>query len=643
MLAVLVLFPLLAGVAIWGLAPAGRAGKRTVLALAAAAALLVTVMAALVAAASGASATWTWGSGLQLVLDTPPVAGAVAVTVPGVALATTVYAAVHEPRDGLGRLVGLLVAFTGAMELLVVAADLLTLLIGWELVAAISWALIGHQWRDASRPARAAHAFVVTRAGALGLVVAAGATLAATGGLAYADLATVEGAGLQVVAAGVLLAAAAKSAQLPFSPWLFSAMAGPTPVSALLHSATMVAAGAYLLIRLQPLLAAVGWFAPAVLTVGLATALLGGAVALVQHRAKHLLAASTSAQYGLMLVAVGAGYPLVATVHLVAHAAFKALLFLAAGVAIAAVGSDTLGRMRLGSHRRTTALCAAVGGLALAAVPPLGAAWSKEHIVAAATRAQLLVGVATILAGGLSALYITRFQLLAFGGVRHRDPPSRDLRHPPGRVELGAMGALALVSVALSVLWLPLVEDLLRGLGELPAGAPWEGIASLVTVAAAGYAALIGERAGWLGPLGMTGLPRRAGAWLALPQLSRRAVADPTRWLAVRAGRFDDRVVDGGVHAVARLATSVAGLAGRADTGVVDAGVRGVVGLARVAAQQWTRLSEAGVDGLVRGVAGGISWGARDTRRIQSGAAHHYLTIVVVGAAAAVLVVAVGS
>src|SRR5690606_3093805 len=176
----------------------------------------------------------------------------------------------------------------------------------------------------------------------------AGMTFAATGRLGYDDLAAVDGARQDALAAGLLLAVAAKSAQLPFSPWLFSAMAGPTPVSALLHSATLVSAGAYLLIRVAPALEAVGWFLPAIAGIGMATALAGGAIAVLQSQAKRALAASTSAQHGLMFVAIGAGSTAAAGAQLVTHAAFKSLLFLGAGVAIHTAGNGDLGGMGLG-------------------------------------------------------------------------------------------------------------------------------------------------------------------------------------------------------------------------------------------------------------------------------------------------------
>jgi NADH-quinone oxidoreductase subunit L len=151
----------------------------------------------------------------------------------------------------------------------------------------------------------------------------------------------------------------------------------------------------------------------------------------------------------------------------------------------------------------------------------------------------------------------------------------------------------------------------------------------------------VGDRAGWLGPLGTTGRWRAAGDWLGLPTLSRQGLVDPVLRFATAAGRFDDQVVDGPVRAVAVLGRSAATAVARADVGVVDAGIRGVAGLTRVLASRWTRLGELGIDGVVRGVAGGIAWGGRDLRRLQTGAVHHYLTIVTVGAALAVLVAAV--
>ena len=172
-----------------------------------------------------------------------------AILVPLIALPVLAYAAFHEEGRGLRRLVAILLVFVGGMELLVVAADFLTLLIGWELVGVCSYLLIAHDWRERENTASSLYAFLMTRFGDLGLFAAAMAVFSVTGSFSYGGLAAMEGAPAIVVGFGLLLAAASKSGQIPFAPWLFRAMAGPTSVSALLHAATMVAAGALVLDR----------------------------------------------------------------------------------------------------------------------------------------------------------------------------------------------------------------------------------------------------------------------------------------------------------------------------------------------------------------------------------------------------------
>lgn len=637
MLLALVWLPVLAGVGLW----ASRVRSRPVLGCAAVAALAVTLGVACRAAWTQPQLVLRWGTGLDLVLEVSDIARAPVVLVAFVAVPIVAYAAAHEDQRGLARMVGLLVAFVGAMQLLLLAGDLLTLLIGWELVGAASWALIAHAWWT-SAPSGAAGAFTTTRFGDLGLFVAAGAAFAGTGSLAFADLAGVDGGVAAVMVGGVLLAAFAKSAQVPFAPWLFSAMAGPTPASALLHSATMVAAGAYLLARLQPVLDTVAWFAPIAIGVGLVTALAGGVVAALQPDAKKLLAASTSAQYGFMVVAVGAGYPTVAIAHLVAHGLYKALLFLSAGVAISASGRRDLPGMALGGELRAVAWITAVGAAALAAVPPLGAAWSKEEVVAAATHAAPWLGVLVVVAGGLSAFYAARFQLLAYG-------PPRERRHPlvarPGRVETGALAVLAGASVALGVLWLPIGERALLGVagGQLASGAAWEIVMSLGAVAVAGYAAVVLLRRGRLAHLATTSRTRAVAAWFAIPHVAQVGVVVPTLALARAAATFDDAVVDGAVRRLAAVGRRVAGVVGRGDDRVVDAGVVGVAAATAWTARMLDRVAEVGVDGVVEGLARLVGAAGRDSRRLQTGHAHTYYAAIAIGTAVLVALTAVWS
>lgn len=597
-----------------------------------------TAAVALWAAVVEATATWSWGPRLELVLAAEGLARVLIVLVPTVGAAVLAWVAAtggHEARPA--RLAGVLVVFLGAMELLVLAADLLTLLVGWELVAACSWALITHRHDDAERAASATAAYLTTRVGDVGLFLAAGASLAGAGSLRYADLGAASDGWLALAAAGVLVAAAAKSAQLPFSPWLFSAMAGPTPVSALLHSATMVAAGAYILARLAPAFAGVAWFGDTVAWLGLATALAAGIVAAVQPDLKRALAASTSAQYGLVLIAIGAGAVGAAGAQLVTHAVFKALLFLTAGTVLHLTGTTRLSGVGVGRRALPIVVVFGVGAAALAAVPPLGGAWSKEEVLAAAAHRSAVMAAGVVAAGGLSAFYAIRLALaVAAPGTSEAGAARR-----PTWAELTPLAVLAAASVDLGVLWLPgggaLVERLTGG--GLATGASWELPVSLVVLVAAGagaaaqsrrHAEVPGALAGW------------AAGWFGFPTLARVVVVDPVVRLSHLLARVDDRVVDAGVRAAAAIAEGAARLASGVAEVNVDRVVRGVAGGWAAAAVGLRRADERGVDAAVEGVAAAAVVAARRGRRLQSGLSHEYYVIVSVGVVVVVVVALVG-
>ena len=608
--------------------------SRVAMGVAAIAVLLLTATLALWLVFAGPSdLVWRWSDRLAPRLALEGFARVMAVLVPAIAAAVVAYAAADREESAPARMLGLMLVFVAAMELLVLAGDLLSLLFAWELVAALSWALIGHQWRDAWRARAARRAFLTTRFGDLGLYLAAGAAYAAAGSVDYAALNGLGSTARDVVAAGVLFAAAAKSAQLPFSPWLFSAMAGPTPVSALLHSATLVAAGAYALIRLGPALTPTGWFGPATAGLGLATALAGGAVAAAQTDFKKALAGSTSSQYGLMFLAVGAGSTAAAGAHLVTHAAYKSLLFLAAGVAIHAVGSGELARMRLGRALPQVATLFAVGALALAAVPPLGGGWSKEEVVAAAFRVAPWLGLATLLSGVLTALYAARLLLLGYGPGEARQVPG------PRAGEAAGLAWLAALTVLLSLLWLPAAAAWVERAtaGPLPDAAPWGLSAALLALTAAFVAAWLLWRGGRLLTLGLPMTVRVSAAdWLGLPAAARAGIVRPTVAISVALARFDDRVVDAGVRGAAWV--------GRQVSRLLDAwGERGIAGVvwgvadATLATADASRAADdQGVDAAVEGVARGVGVGGSWSRRLQTGMAHHYYVIAAVGAVAAV-------
>jgi len=616
------LLPLVAGGAV--VAARSRPGLQAWLAVGS---LVATLPIAGWVAAGQPSQTISWSPAFSLTLAVDGFRGVMVVLVPLIAAPIVAYAAATEP-EGRSRLLGLLLAFVAGMLLLVLAADFVTLLVAWELIGAVSWLLIGHDWRERSSTLAATQSFLTTRLGDLGLYAAAGATFAASGSFAFEGVAVASTPWREIVAGGVLLAAAAKSAQLPFSPWLFAAMAGPTPVSALLHSATLVAAGAYLLIVLAPALEPVAWFLPAVALVGIVTALGGGTVASVQGHAKRALAASTSAQYGLMFVAVGAGSTAAAAAQLVTHAAFKSLLFLAAGVAIHATGSALLDRMRLGKLMGGVAVAAAVGALALAGLPPLGGAWSKEAILAAAFEASAVLGAGTLLASLLTALYAARLWLLAFG----RGGARRDVSGPSW-AERAALAMLAAVTLALGALWLPAVNARLEAVtgGELAKGAAWELAAALAVLATGAGLAVALDRRRRLADLGLPAPARRTIAdWLSVPRATELVAASTLRLSAMLA-RADDRVIDAGVRATARIARGVSSLVSRRVELSIDNLVR-VTAAATLQTAAASRVADdAGVDRAVEAAGRGVGIAGHQSRRLQTGQSHEYFVIVAAG------------
>lgn len=582
-----------------------------------------------------------WSPVFSLQLAVTDFGRVMVILVPVVAIPIVAYAGGTE-TNGRPRLLALMLAFVGAMLLLVSAADFLTLLIGWELVGATSWALIGHDWSDVTKARSAREAFVTTRVGDLGLYLAAGLVFAARGSFAFAGLDGIDRPALDAIAAGILLAAAAKSAQLPFSPWLFAAMAGPTPVSALLHSATLVAAGAYLLIRLSPALTAVDWFLPLVAAVGLATALAGGIVASAQSHIKRVLAGSTSAQYGLMFVAVGAASTAAAGAHLIVHALFKSLLFLGAGVAIRASGSTELSRLRLGGRLRIVAILSAIGVLSLAAVPPMGGAWTKERILAAAGSSWGWLSIGTMVAGFLSAFYAMRYQLLVWScapGESTDRPPERAGATPdvPASAAVASIALLAFLTALLTVLWLPdsrTVVEAATG-GRLYDIGSREFAASLVLVAAAVGVAWVAHRRCWLLALG---LPSRARAvasdWLGIPDATTRLVVRPVLFLSTLLSRLDDRVIDGGVKLTAALAALLSRLFARRGEWTFDGVVEAIAQATMHSAAGSRVADDAGIDGAVEQGARGIGVLGTMSRRFQTGLAHHYYIGLVMGVAA---------
>ncbi|MEU1691717.1 NADH-quinone oxidoreductase subunit L [Streptomyces hirsutus] len=326
--------------------------------------------------------------------------------------------------------------FTSAMFLVVYSGDLMVLLVGWEVMGICSYFLVGHYWETPEARAASLKAFLVTKLGDVPFLIGLFALAGETGSFRITHvLDAVANGGIEhptPIALLLLAGVAGKSAQFPLHTWLPDAMAGPTPVSALIHAATMVAAGVYFVGRLLPLFAS-SRAAMTVLAVMAAVTMTGSALAaLAQDDIKRVLAYSTIGQLGYMTGALAVDERGAAVFHLLSHGAFKALLFLAAGVIIHAVGTNSLAVMSRMSHLRDRVPDAywtmTVALLALAAIPPFSGFFSKEavlgaaeHVVtghterapAAAGWIVLLAGLATAL---LTAAYATRLWLLAFRG-----------------------------------------------------------------------------------------------------------------------------------------------------------------------------------------------------------------------------------
>ncbi|MCT7355306.1 NADH-quinone oxidoreductase subunit L [Streptomyces sp. 15-116A] len=326
--------------------------------------------------------------------------------------------------------------FTSAMLLVVYSGDLMVLLVGWEVMGICSYFLVGHYWETPEARAASLKAFLVTKLGDVPFLIGLFALAADAGSFRITRvLGAVANGSLEhptLIALLLLAGVAGKSAQFPLHTWLPDAMAGPTPVSALIHAATMVAAGVYFVARLLPLFEA-SQAAMIVLAVMAAVTMAGSALAaLAQDDIKRVLAYSTIGQLGYMTGALAVADRGAAVFHLLSHGAFKALLFLAAGVIIHAAGTNSLAAMSRMSHLRDRVPDAywtmTVALLALAAIPPFSGFFSKEavlgvaeHVVTGHTEhAPAAAGWIVLLSGLLTALltaaYAMRLWLLAFRG-----------------------------------------------------------------------------------------------------------------------------------------------------------------------------------------------------------------------------------
>jgi NADH-quinone oxidoreductase subunit L len=509
----------------------------------------------------------TGGLSVQAGVLLDPLSSLMALVVTGVGFLIHVYSIGYMADDHhFSRYFAYLNLFIASMLVLVLASNLLVMFVGWELVGLCSYLLIGF-WFERDRAAAAARkAFVVNRIGDAGFLLGVLLLAVTAGTLEFGGLnkaAATMAPPIATIATLLLVAGATgKSAQLPLHIWLPDAMEGPTPVSALIHAATMVTAGVYMIARLHPVFVRAPTTLTVVTAVGAASAFVAATVALAEWDLKRVLAYSTISQLGYMFMGMGLVAMPAGMFHLMTHAFFKALLFLAAGSVMHAMDGiiDLRQLGGLAQPLRFTALAFVIGGLALAGIPPLSGFVSKDLILEQAfhyaqmggTSLWWIVGLVTAL---ITALYVTRALFWTFG------PPASYRGHPheAPTVMVWPMGVLVVLSIGGGIAGAGFAgKPLLRALDHffaIPAPGR-EGAGGLVVVLSVGVgvlgiiagAALTRDRRDLpLGPIGA--FFRRQ--WF-IEDAYRVLLVSPAAWLArLLAGTIEVRIIDGTVNAVA--------------------------------------------------------------------------------------------
>ncbi|MGE5741387.1 MAG: NADH-quinone oxidoreductase subunit L [Candidatus Aminicenantes bacterium RBG_16_66_30] len=585
----------------------------------------------LVRSASGGAASFR----VDLAFRYDSLAAVMTLVVTGVGLLIHIYSLGYMAHDrSYARFFAYLNLFLFAMLVLVLAANLGVMFIGWEGVGLCSYLLIGFWFKRDSAANAGKKAFITNRVGDFGFLLGTGLLVYALGTIDITAIAAaVEGGALAkgtATAAALLLflGATGKSAQIPLYTWLPDAMEGPTPVSALIHAATMVTAGVYMVARLHVLFSFSGTALAVVALTGAITAVYAATMAFVQTDIKRVLAYSTISQIGFMFIGLGVGAYAAGIFHLVTHAFFKSLLFLAAGSVIHALSGEQDMRRMGGLRARLprTFRVFLVGALAISGIPGLSGFFSKDEIlVSAFASGNYLVWALGLAGAAMTAFYIFRLIFLTFYGEERSGPGAwRNVHESPPSM-LVPLGILAVLAVVGGYVGLPRVLGggawFARFL-ETATGAPETSLAPgtewlLMTVSVA--VALAAISAAYAIYVKGRGEPARR-------------FADRFKWLYRTVSRkyyvdeFYGKVVVGGIFALGRIAAWL-------DRRIVDGVVDGAAGLARRVSKLAIVFDERAVDGAVNGVGRTNLAVSSVLRRLQTGHIYNYALAVVLGVA----------
>ena len=543
---------------------------------------------------------WSWipGLGIDAAYLWDPLSALITAIVTGVGLLIHVFAVGYMKGDPrVTRFFSYLNLFIASMLILELAANFGVMFVGWELVGLSSYLLISFWFEKPSAAAAGKKAFIVNRIGDFGFMIALMLIFASFGTLDFervfeAAPLVLSASMATTIALMLFVGATGKSAQIPLYVWLLDAMEGPTPVSALIHAATMVTAGVFMIARVAPLFELSEIAMAVVATVGAITALFAGTAAIAQRDIKRVLAYSTVSQLGFMVLAVGLGAYVAGMFHILTHAFFKALLFLGAGSVIHAMANEQ-DMNKMGGLRKAmpvTFWTMTVASLALMGLPPFSGFWSKDEILAAAYVQggyAVFLWVVGLIAALFTAFYITRLMMMTFLGKPRWDESTHPHESPAVMtvpLVILAIGAAftGFVNLPFSP-WLEhFLETSFEGVEQAELPATYLGLAALASIAVVG--ALIGIFVAYR-RYHRDELPDESqGVWKTLlngyyvDEAYGRAIVLPGEAAAEAAADFDTQAIDGAVNGVGAATKQAAGWAKTLQTGQVRTYGIGILG-----------------------------------------------------------------